>query len=158
GSYREGLEDRAPQVSEYIRELPNRTIIIEDVTSTGISLEWVGDEKVDQYHIYRDDEKVDTIEEEAYTDQTYTPYREHHYRVEGENKDGEVIYTSLPRIILADDNNAIVLDEDATVEVVETTDQTITLAWMEADNADYYEIYRDDVYIDETYEGEYEDF
>lgn len=158
GDYREQLKSRTPKTYHFFAELADRLIAIDDIGNTALSLSWPENKDVTTYHIYRDGEQIDSVDEANYTDKSYNAYALHRYTITGENSDGEIIYESLPRNISTESNDAVIIANLDGVQVVEETENSITLEWEDVATADYYEIYRDERYIGETYEPYYDDF
>jgi len=152
------LKNKAPKTYAFLEDLAKRTLSLDYKEDEGISLSWEEVEGAETYHVYRSSDLIDSVDEPAYLDQTFEPYYYYDYRVEAENEAGEIIFTSLLRPFETIANTIIIIDDLDSVEVLEATDQMITLGWEYVSTADFYEVYRDDQFIGETYENRYEDF
>lgn len=152
------LKNKAPKTYAFLEDMPKRMLSLEDTDEPGISLSWDEIKDASIYHIYRSGELIDSVDEPTYLDDTFESYFTYDYIVEAENEAGEIVFTSFPRTIDTEENTAIVINDIDDIEILEATDQMITLGWEYVVTADFYEIYRDDQFIGETYDNRYEDF
>ena len=124
---------------------------ISNITSTSVTIKWEDlSEDEEGFHIYRNQELIATLEENAtsYTDENLTPETSYSYEIKAFNEAGEsegiVIEAETPKEVS-------IPDSPANLKVSKVTSNSVTLEWEDlSDNEEGFEIYRNDLLIAST--------
>ena len=124
-----------------------------DVSSSSVKLAWDKVDNVNKYNIYRDNKKINETTFLEYKDAKLTSGTIYQYYITAVNNAGESL-SSLPLIIKTNDS---IPHPPKTLTVIDITYSSVKLAWDKVDNANKYNIYRDNKKINETTFLEYKD-
>jgi fibronectin type 3 domain-containing protein len=118
---------------------------VSDYDEDSVSLEWDEVDDADGYYIYRSTTKsgtytkIDTTDDEEYTDEDVSADTTYYYKVKAYEDDSTSSYSSIVKATTEDDDD---LDEPDDLSVTDVTEDSVTLEWDEVDDADSYYIYR----------------
>ncbi|MGB8452448.1 MAG: fibronectin type III domain-containing protein [Anaerocolumna sp.] len=119
---------------------------ITDYSEDEITLEWDEVDDADGYYVYRATSKsgtyskIDTVYDTEYTDYDVSDDTTYYYKVKAYNGDGTSEYSVIVYATTDDSDNDLDAPDD--LDIIDVSDDEITLVWDEVDDADGYYVYR----------------